>query len=110
MERVAAHGPIKTAAKAPPNKCPLVPAATGKLIIWAAKMKTVANPARGAVLSESSDLAPFSATPTPTALIPIKASEVGRSIKPSGICIGKGYCESFASAIFRVVIMTTLRQ
>ena len=31
--RVAAHGPTKTAAKAPPNKCPLVPAATGKLSI-----------------------------------------------------------------------------
>jgi hypothetical protein len=73
-------------------------------------MKTVANPARGAVLSESSDLAPFSATPTPTALMPIKASEVGRSINPSGICMGKGYCESFASAILKAVMMITLRQ
>jgi hypothetical protein len=50
----------------------------------------------------------LSATPTPTALMPIKAREVGRSIKPSGICTSQGYCKSFASAIFKVVMMTTL--
>jgi hypothetical protein len=40
--------------------------------------------------------------------MPIKAREVGRSIKPSGICTCKGYCKSFAFATFKVVMMTTL--
>ena len=48
-----AHGPIKIAAKAPPIKCPLVPAATGKLIICIAKINTAANPASGATFSSN---------------------------------------------------------
>ena len=32
------YGPTRIAASAPPNRCPLVPAATGKFSIWTAKM------------------------------------------------------------------------
>ena len=51
--KVAAQGPTKTAAKAPPSKWPLVPATTGKLSICTAKIKTAVRPARGAVFSSS---------------------------------------------------------
>ncbi len=38
----------------PPIRCPLVPAPTGKLIIWTAKTKTDVSPASGAPASASS--------------------------------------------------------
>ena len=51
--KVAAYGPTKTIAKAAPNKCPLVPAATGKLSICTAKINTAVKPASGALCSLS---------------------------------------------------------
>jgi hypothetical protein len=41
-------------------------------------------------LSSREDLAPFRDAATPTAAMAAKAAEVGISINPSGICIGKG--------------------
>ena len=43
----AVHGPTSTAASAPPRRCPLVPAPTGKFIIWPAKTKVATRPAIG---------------------------------------------------------------
>ena len=45
------YGPTRIAASAPPSRCPLVPAATGKFSICTAKMKAATRPASGAVRS-----------------------------------------------------------
>jgi len=45
------EGPTSIAASAPPSRCPLVPAATGKFSICTAKMKAATRPASGAGLS-----------------------------------------------------------
>jgi hypothetical protein len=52
-------------------------------------MKVAVSPARGAVFSSSEDFDPRIETATPAAAIAAKAAEVGRSIKPSGICMDK---------------------
>ena len=62
MHSTAVHGPTRTAASAPPIRWPLVPAATGKLIICTAKTNAAVRPASGAVRSSSSRRAPRSAT------------------------------------------------
>ena len=74
--KVAAHGPTSTAANAPPSKCPLVPAPTGKFNICTAKINTAVSPANGALLSSSSFLAPLRETPTQMAAAPAKIAEV----------------------------------
>ena len=48
-----ANGPTSTAASTPPKKWPLVPLATGKLIIWAAKTNAAASPTTGMSRSSS---------------------------------------------------------
>ena len=45
--RQASHGPRRTAASAAPSRWPLVPPATGKLSIWAAKMNAPVTPSSG---------------------------------------------------------------
>ena len=87
MQRIAVHGPARTAAKVPPSRWPLVPAPTGKFIIWPANTNVATRPAIGAVRSSSSRRAPRSATATPaTATAPV-ASDVGASMNPSGTCM-----------------------
>ena len=47
------HGPTRTAASAPPSRWPLVPAPTGKFIIWAAKTNVATRPGhRGGTVVE----------------------------------------------------------
>jgi hypothetical protein len=41
MLNIPANGPSNTARKVPPTRCPLVPKAIGKFIIWAAKTKAL---------------------------------------------------------------------
>jgi hypothetical protein len=76
-----------------------VPAATGKLSIWTAKINVAVRPARGAVFSSRDLAAPLIQAPTASAETAAKPAEVGRSINPSGICMPKFYCKLFASAI-----------
>ncbi len=83
----AVHGPTSTAASAPPIRCPLVPAPTGKLTIWVAKMNVAVRPASGACFSSSSSRDFRSATATPAAAAAPVAIEVGASKNPSGTCI-----------------------
>ena len=91
------YGPTSIAASAPPSRCPLVPAATGKLSICTAKMNAATSPASGAVPSTppfaapcppaSSRRAPRSETATaPAATTPV-ATETGASMNPSGTCM-----------------------
>ena len=47
IARQASHGPSRTAASVAPRKCPLVPPATGKLSICAAKMNAASTPSSG---------------------------------------------------------------
>src|SRR5918995_3058489 len=82
----AVHGPTRTAASAPPIRCPLVPAPTGKLIIWAAKTNVATRPAAGAVRSSSSRRAPRNDRATAVAATTPVATEVGASRNPSGTC------------------------
>ncbi len=48
---VPTHGPRRMAARTPPTMWPLVPPATGKLTIWAAKMKAAVTPMSGTARS-----------------------------------------------------------
>jgi len=47
MTTTAALGPSSTAARTAPIRCPEVPPATGKLIIWAANTNAAARPEQG---------------------------------------------------------------
>ena len=51
--RQASHGPSSTVASAAPRKCPLVPPATGKLSICAAKTNAPVTPSSGTTRSSS---------------------------------------------------------
>ncbi len=96
----AVQGPTSTAASVPPRRCPLVPAPTGKLIIWPAKTNVATRPAIGAVRSSSSLRAPRNASAMPpTAMTPV-ATEVGASRNPSGTCMPATlrYCKLFATS------------
>ena len=64
------YGPTRIAASAAPSRWPLVPAATGKLIIWTAKTKAATRPASGAVRSSSSLRAPRTLMATAAAATP----------------------------------------
>ncbi len=57
IQMAPAHGPTRIAASAPPRRCPLVPAATGKFSICTAKMNAATRPAIGAAFSSSVSLA-----------------------------------------------------
>jgi hypothetical protein len=46
-----AHGPKRTDEKIAPRKWPLVPPATGKFSIWAAKIKAAVTPINGTSFS-----------------------------------------------------------
>ena len=67
-------------------RCPLVPAATGKLTICAANTNTAVRPAIGAEASVTSVRAPRKLTAmAPTASAPA-AMDTGALMKPSGMC------------------------
>ena len=80
------YGPTKAAASAPPSKCPLVPDATGKFSIWAAKMNAATSPANGAARSFSSRCAPRTQIPIPANATTPAASDTGVLMNPSGTC------------------------
>ncbi|GAA1622963.1 hypothetical protein GCM10009733_019510 [Nonomuraea maheshkhaliensis] len=86
MHSTPVYGPTSIAASAPPRRCPLVPAATGKLSICTAKMNAATRPAMGAVLSSSSRRAPRRQTATPAAATAPADTDVAALKKPSGTC------------------------
>ena len=49
----ASHGPSRIVARAAPRKWPLVPPATGKFSIWAAKTNAAVTPSSGTFSSSS---------------------------------------------------------
>ena len=75
------------AAKAPPNRWPLVPPATGKLIIWAAKIKAVVKPRMGARRIPKAVCDRSKATNKAAALAKLVATATGTEINPSGMCM-----------------------
>ena len=76
-------------AKAPPKRCPLVPAATGKFIICKTKIKAVIIPVRAINLSAIKELADLIyAHKVPKLITPV-AAETEAFINPSGTCIKK---------------------
>ena len=91
------YGPTSIAARAPPSRWPLVPAPTGKLSIWTAKMNAATRPASGAVRSApppvpepapaSSRRAPRRLTATAAAATTPAAADTGALMNPSGTCI-----------------------
>src|SRR3954452_12420346 len=85
--RHARHGPSMIAASAAPRKWPLVPPATGKLSIWAAKMNAAVTPSSGTRRSSRSVLAFLSPTPTATAAGTAHASATSVVRNPSGMCM-----------------------
>ncbi len=52
-DAASSHDPSRTAASAAPRKWPLVPPATGKFSICAAKMNAAVTPSRGTLFSSS---------------------------------------------------------
>jgi hypothetical protein len=75
------------AAKAPPNRWPLVPPATGKLIIWAAKIKAVVKPNMGARRIPKAVCDRSKATNKAAALAKLVTAATGTETNPSGMCI-----------------------
>src|SRR3954447_5120494 len=96
--RAPAYGPTRTAARTPPSRWPLVPLATGKLIIWTANTNAATSPTTGTSRS-SSVLAVIRREEaiTPTAISPA-TSDVGPSMNPSGMCIASTGVSSSRSA------------
>ena len=88
MDTEAAQGfPKITAAKVPPKRCPLVPPATGKLIIWAAKINAVVNPITGAYRNPTfSRVRPRQTAKNPVLVRLVTVATTGE-INPSGMCI-----------------------
>gem|GEM_PF-1837106 len=83
-----AHGPSSTPASTPPRRWPLVPAATGKLNICAAKMNAPAIPMRTvrAVAFVRSTAFRRRVIPITTAVATQSAIDTSGARKPSGIC------------------------
>ncbi len=82
----AVHGPTRAAASAPPSRCPLVPAPTGKFTICTANTKAAVRPASAGPVSRISRFARCRLKPTAPAAIRPVAMDVGASKKPSGTC------------------------
>ena len=85
--RHASQGPSRTVASAAPRKWPLVPPATGKLSICAAKTNAPVTPSSGT--TRSSSRAPARRRPTPTAPAATTAVAAATSgdRNPSGMCM-----------------------
>ena len=84
---VPTHGPTSTAARTPPSKWPLVPLATGKFSICTANTNAAVRPASGICLSSIVWEAFFRHTARPATATAPPATDVGPSMKPSGMCI-----------------------
>ena len=101
---VPTHGPTRIAASAPPSRCPDVPAATGKLIICAAKMNTSsqAGQRRSAIVEFRARLAHGYRDDHPGHQVRQQAhgdvDEAIRDVHGDGVHIGQlnPYCEQFA--------------
>src|SRR5215208_1386063 len=87
---IPAQGPRVIAARAPPSKWPEVPPATGKLIIWAAKIKAAITPINGTCLSPRDLFEREIATLRIRAVITQQMIETVKLKNPSGMCIGSG--------------------
>ncbi len=92
------QGPSRIATRAPPRRCPDVPAATGKFSICSAKTKAAASPASGTTRSLTFRLILRRLTPTPPVATAAADRDVGRSMSPSGMCIGAAYDKTWAGA------------
>ena len=84
-------GPSTITANVPPNRCPLVPAAIGKLIICRTKIKADIIPAIAISLSARNLFAAFVAVQIELILISPATADTGALIKPSGTCINLFY-------------------
>ena len=83
--RQASQGPSRAAAKVAPRKWPLVPPATGKLSIWAAKMNAASTPSIGIRDSSSSRSETLSAIPTASAASTAATAATPALRNPSGM-------------------------
>src|SRR5660398_277973 len=89
MTITAAQGPSSTAANIAPRRWPLVPAATGKLSICAAKTKAPVTPRRGTVRSPRSlSVRRTASARAPSETAPVAAAVVV-SMNPSGMCMAE---------------------
>jgi hypothetical protein len=80
-------GPRRMAASAPPSRWPLVPAATGKLSIWRAKMTAADSPAKGICFSRRRAAPIFSDAASPPIETAAAPADVAALMNPSGTCI-----------------------
>ena len=111
---------------APPSRWPVVPEATGKFTIWAAKMNAAHTPASGTRRSPNSTSLARNALPNTIAATIAMAAATDGSRNPSGACIPtindatscvhtsratyvrrSAYCNSFAIA-YRWSVLPTL--
>src|SRR4051812_22291734 len=98
----ATHGPSSTAASVAPRKCPLVPPATGKFSICAAKTNAATTPSNGIRDSSSERSARRSPHPTAATAGTAAASATSPERNPSGMCIASGTARfSFAGVCGR---------
>lgn len=80
------QGPRRIAARAPPSRCPLVPAATGKLSICTAKTNAAVSPAIGICFSAKRLPVSLSEAQIPPAATAAPPTAVARFMYPSGMC------------------------
>ena len=85
--RHASQGPSRIAASAAPRKCPLVPPATGKFSIWAAKTNAPVTPTSGTRRSSSRASARLTLQASVPAVTTPVTSATSVLRKPSGMCM-----------------------
>ena len=93
-------GPSTITASAQPSKCPLVPAAIGKFIIWSTKIKADIIPVKAINLSATKFLADLTYAHNVPRLITPEAAETWAFINPSGTCIVVFYTNIFLLQLF----------
>ena len=106
MTRQASHGPSSTAARAAPRKWPLVPPATGKLSICAAKMNAAVTPSSGMRRSSSRPFVLRTATASTATVGTQHAAATPVLRNPSGMCMS-ALPVVVAVARMRVVVAVT---
>jgi hypothetical protein len=89
MTMMAGAGPSVAANSAPPNRCPLVPAPSGKLTIWAANTNAPSTPIIGTCDSSRSFREERAARTTAGAATAHRPPHTGAARNPSGICISR---------------------
>ena len=86
-QTIPRDGPKIITARAPPNRCPLVPAPIGKLIICRTKINADIIPAIAINLSPRNLFEAFVETHNEPTLIRPAVADTGALINPSGTCI-----------------------